>query len=368
MFHTRAAVLNRVGDPLSIETLGLVEPGAGEVRVRIAASGICHSDLRVVRGEWKRNLPVVLGHEGAGVVDAVGPGVTGLVPGDHVVLSWTPFCGRCVNCVTGRPVLCQVAESTRGTMSDRAWRLSRGDEPVYSGAGVGAFAEYTVVPETGTIKVRPDVPFEIGAIVGCAVMTGVGAVINTAGIRPGASVAIIGCGGVGLSAVLGAKLVSAGKIIAIDVVDDKLALAQELGATHIINARETDVLGEIQRITGGVGVGYALEAIGNARTIEVAYGALAPGGTAVVVGQVSDNQTITIDPMRMSDRELTIRGSNYGSARPTIDIPMLLDLYANGALDLDPLVTTTLQLSDINDGLAELEGGRGVRNVILQGQ
>lgn len=360
-------MLNRVGDPLAIETLDLVEPGAGEVRVRIVASGICHSDLRVVCGEWKRNLPVVLGHEGAGVVDAVGPGVTGLVPGDHVVLSWTPFCGRCVNCVTGRPVLCQVAETTRGTMSDRAWRLSRGGEPVFSGAGVGAFAEYTVVPETGAIKVRPDAPFEIGAIVGCAVMTGVGAVINTAGIRPGQSVAIIGGGGVGLSAVLGAKLVSAGKIIAVDVVKDKLTLAQELGATHAINARETDVVDEIRKITGGAGVDYALEAVGNARTIEVAYGSLAPGGTVVVVGQVSDKQMITIDPMRMSDRELTITGSNYGSARPTIDIPMLLDLYASGALDLSPLVTATLGISDINDGLAELARGRGVRSVILEG-
>jgi len=252
-------------------------------------------------------------------------------------------------------------------MSDRAWRLSRGGEPVFSGAGVGAFAEYTVVPETGAIKVRPDAPFEIGAIVGCAVMTGVGAVINTAGIRPGQSVAIIGGGGVGLSAVLGAKLVSAGKIIAVDVVKDKLTLAQELGATHAINARETDVVDEIRKITGGAGVDYALEAVGNARTIEVAYGSLAPGGTVVVVGQVSDKQMITIDPMRMSDRELTITGSNYGSARPTIDIPMLLDLYASGALDLSPLVTATLGISDINDGLAELARGRGVRSVILEG-
>lgn len=361
---TQAAVLNAVGQPLQLETLTLREPTAHEVQVALHASGVCHSDYHVAKGHWRRPLPVVLGHEGAGIVEIVGSEVTDVAPGDHVVLSWTPFCGRCGYCTAGRPVLCSLAEMTGGLMADQESRLWRGEQPVRSGAGLGTFAQRTVVPESSAVRIRNDVPFEIAAIVGCAVMTGVGAVVNTAAVRPGATVAVLGCGGVGLSTIIGASMMSAAQIIAVDVVPEKLVLATKLGATDVVDASRSDPIELISTMTGGRGVDYAFEAIGNPRTIETAFELLAPGGTAIVVGQVPEGQKIAIDPLIMSDREKTLAGSNYGSARPTRDIPMIIDQYARGRIDLDVLVAKTIDLVDINDALDQIADGGATRTVI----
>lgn len=358
-----AAVWDGEGEPLRVERLRLIDPGPGEVMVRLRASGVCHSDLHIVAGDWPRPTPVVLGHEGAGVIEDVGAGVVGLAPGDHVVLSWTPYCGRCRPCLHGRTVLCEEASAT-GNLMGGARRLWRGDEPVRSGAGVGAFAEATVVPASAAIPIRRDVPFEIAAIVGCAVTTGVGAVINTARVQPGDDVLVIGCGAVGLSAILGARLVSAGRIIACDVVPEKLELARSLGATHVVPASD-DLAAAVREVCDGRGVDFAFEAIGRGDTIGQAFDAIAPGGAVVVVGQAAAGVRISVDAYEVSDREKRIIGSNYGSARPALDFPRLLDWYAEGRLDLAPLVARRVPLGEINDAFDELRRGRSTRTVVV---
>lgn len=361
----RAAVFHGPGQPLRVEELTVQEPQAGEVLVRMTASGVCHSDFHVVLGEWGAQTPLVLGHEGAGVVEAVGDGVTSLQPGDTVALSWTPSCRRCRYCVSGRPQLCTeaVENAYRNVMPDGTTRLSLDGQPVYSYLSVASFGEYAVVPESGAIKVDADVDPSLAALVGCAVTTGIGAVINTAAVEPGATVAVIGCGGVGLSTVMGAALSSASRIIAVDLSAEKLALAAKAGATDTIDARDIDVPAAIQELTGG-GVDYAFEAIGRARTIEQAYESLAPGGSAIVVGQVPTGVTIEIDPMAMSGRELTLKGSNYGSARPSIDFARILDFHRRGAIDLDLLIGARIPLDRINDAFDALREGTTARTVI----
>lgn len=366
MSTMNAAVFERVGKPLDVQEVEIDDPKADEVLVRLAASGVCHSDYHVVLGEWESPTPIVLGHEGSGVVEAVGEGVTSVVPGDHVILSWTPYCGRCRYCLAGRQNLCKLAYETvyQGVLLDGTTRLSRRGERVYTYAGVGSFGERTIVPETGAIKIRPDAPLDRAAIVGCAVTTGVGAAINTARVEPGASVLVIGCGGVGLSVVMGAALVSARPIIAVDVVDAKLALARRVGADVTVNARTQDVGDAVRELTGGDGVDFAFEAIGLPRTIEQAYSCLAPGGVAIVVGQTPMNQTVSIDPLIMSDREKVLRGSNYGSARPSVDFPRIIDLYMAGKLDLDALIGDTIPLAGVNDAFDAMAGGESARTVI----
>lgn len=361
----RAAIWDGPGHRLRVASVQLAPPGAREVLVRIRSSGVCHSDQHVVSGEWRRPVPVVLGHETAGIVEQVGAEVTTVAPGDHVVLSWVPGCGMCDYCAAGRPALCERGGAADGPPGAPGTRLRSAGTAVHSGAGIGGFAEYTVVHETSAIAIRRDVPFEVAAIVGCAVMTGVGAVINTAAARPGQSILVIGCGGVGLAAVLGGRLISAGKIIAADVRDEKLALARRLGATAVVNSAATSLVDAVHELTGGRGVDFAIEAIGTAPTIEQAYEATAPGGTTVVVGQVPDGVKIAIDPYVLSDREKVLKGSNYGSARPRIDFPLLLDLYADGRLDLDPLIGRRIGLEQVDEALAALETGRGTRTVIV---
>ncbi|OIH82879.1 dehydrogenase [Arthrobacter sp. UCD-GKA] len=361
----QAAVFHGADIPLKIEELTLADPKAGEVLVKLTASGVCHSDYHVVLGEWGAQTPLVLGHEGAGIVVETGPGVTGLKPGDHVALSWTPSCRRCRYCVAGRPQLCTnaVQNAYRNVLPDGTTRLSRGEEPVYSYLSVGSFAEYAVVPESGAIRIGTDVPPAIAALVGCAVTTGVGAAVNTVPVTPGSSVAVMGAGGVGLSTIMGAALQSPEMIIAVDIADDKLELARRAGATHTINATRTDVVEAVKEISGG-GVDFSYEAIGRALTIEQAYASLAPGGTAVVVGQVPTGVKISIDPMAMSGRELTLTGSNYGSSRPSIDFNRILDLHRNGSLDLDLLIGQRLRLDQINDAFVALGSGSPARTVI----
>jgi S-(hydroxymethyl)glutathione dehydrogenase / alcohol dehydrogenase len=364
----KAAVFRTPNEPMSIETVSIpATPPPGDVLVRMKATGLCHSDLHVVVGEWEVPTPMILGHEGSGVVEAVGEGVTGVAVGDHVVISWTPPCRRCRYCVSGRPVLCdEVAQHSANHLSfDGKTRITTLDgEAVYSFAGTGTFGEYTMVPESGAIPVRQDAPFEQASLVGCAVTTGVGAAINTTNFRPDETVVVFGCGGVGLNAIQGARLVGARRIIAVDLSDERLAQGRHFGATDVINSAKENLAERIAELTDGRGVEVAIEAIGLPVTIEAAYASLARGGRAIVAGQVPDGMTITIDPFVMSDSELKLIGSNYGSSRPAIDFPQLVDHYMNDRIDLDALVTRRIKLEEINDGYDEMKQGIGIRSVI----
>lgn len=364
----KAAVFRTPNEPMSIETVSIPStPPPGDVLVRIKASGLCHSDLHVIVGEWEVPAPMILGHEGAGVIEAVGEGVTGVAVGDHVILTWTPSCRRCRYCVSGRPVLCdKVAEHSANHLSfDGKTRITTADgEEVYSFAGAGTFGEYAMVPESGAVPVRQDAPFEQASLVGCAVTTGVGAAINTANVRPDETVLVLGCGGVGLNAIQGARLVGARQIIAVDISDARLERARHFGATEVINSATEDLAQCIAELTGGRGVEVAIEAIGLPQTIEAAYASLARGGRAVVAGQVAAGATITIDPFVMSDSELKLIGSNYGSSKPAIDFPQLVDHYLHNRIDLDSLVTRVIDLEDINDAYDEMKSGIGIRSVI----
>ena len=362
-----AAVFEQAGRDLVVEELDLADPGPGEVLVRLAASGVCHSDYHIVKGEWEAAVPIVLGHEGAGVVEAIGGGVTHVEVGDHVVLSWVPYCGHCRYCHTGRPALCKQVQDTayQGVMLDGTSRLSRNGETVYSYCATGSFANRVIVPETGAIRIRRDAPLDKVALIGCAVATGVGAVINTAKVQAGDSVLVIGCGGVGLSVVMGAALVSAGHIIAADLNDDSLNRAKELGATHLINTGRQDLSTVVHDLVGPDGVDWSFEAIGLKRAIEAAYDMIRPGGTAVVVGQAPSGVTIEIDPLVMSDREKSLIGSSYGTCHPAVDFPRLVDLYMEGKLDLDQLIARTGTIDDINKAFTALGNGEAGRTVIL---
>src|SRR5215212_7205905 len=281
----QASVLFGEGEACRVEEVELLPPRRGEVLVKLAAAGICHSDLHVIDGVIKKPFPIILGHEGAGIVQEVGDGVTLVKPGDRVILSWVPDCGRCAFCTTGRPNICDNrAPYAAGTMADGSVRVMWQDRPVYNYAGVSSYAEYTVVPETGAIPITADVPLSIMALVGCAVTTGVCAVINTAAVEPGSAVAVFGCGGVGLNAIQGAALVNASPIIAIDVVGSKLETARRFGATDTINAREEDPVAAINRLTGNRGADYAIEAIGNPAVMSQAFRCLKKRGTAVAIG------------------------------------------------------------------------------------
>lgn len=363
-----AAVFRTPNAPLTIERVSLPsKPPPGEVLVRLKASGLCHSDLHVLVGDWEVPSPMILGHEGAGVIEGVGEGVTTLKEGDHVVLSWTPSCRRCRYCISGRPVLCDmVSQHSANHLSfDGHSRVSSADDGhVYSFAGLGTFGQYVVVPESGAIAIRKDAPFEQSALVGCAVTTGVGAVVNTAQVRPNDTVLVIGCGGVGLNAVQGARLVGARQIIAADISDSKLEQARVFGANELINTLRENLTERVAQLTGGRGVEVAIEAIGLPHTIESAYEVLARGGTAVVAGQVADGVKISIDPFVMSDQELSLIGSNYGSSKPAIDFPLLVEHYMHKRIDLDSLVTRVISLEDINKGFDEMKQGIGIRSVI----
>ncbi|MEV6387434.1 Zn-dependent alcohol dehydrogenase [Nocardia xishanensis] len=363
-----AAVFTSPGAPLTIEKVSLPStPPPGDVLVRLEATGLCHSDLHVLVGEWEVPSPMILGHEGSGIVESVGDGVTTLAAGDHVVLSWTPSCRRCRYCITGRPVLCDMVSrhSANHLSFDGRSRITRGDGgDVLSFAGLGTFGQYAMVPESAAIPIRADAPFETSALIGCAVTTGVGAAVNTARVRPSDIVLVIGCGGVGLNAIQGARLVGARRIIAADISDEKLEQARVFGATDVINSAGANLADSIARLTDGRGVDVAIEAIGLPQTIEAAYGVLARGGTAVVAGQVADGMKISIDPFVMSDQELSLIGSNYGSSNPAADFPLLVEHYLHDRLDLDSLVTRVIDLADINAGFEEMKRGIGIRSVI----
>ncbi|QBE49795.1 Zn-dependent alcohol dehydrogenase [Leucobacter triazinivorans] len=367
MINVKAAVFVGPELPLEIRELQIdSEPGPNEVLVRIAASGVCHSDLHALDGEWATPAPLVLGHEGAGVVVAVGSEVDDLEVDDHVILSWTPSCQKCEFCVSGRPVLCQLANETayQHVFFDGRPRLRDGDQGVKSFLAVGSFGDHAMVPASAAIKIRKDAPLAQAALVGCAVTTGIGAVVNTARVEPGSTVLVVGCGGVGLNVVQGARLAGARQIIVADVSEEKLELGRRFGATHTVNSREVDLVSAVHELTDGRGVDYAFEAIGLPVTIEACYEATSRGGTTVVVGQVADGVKISIDPFVMSDQEKRLIGSNYGSSRQSIDFPRIIDLYLEGRVDLDSMVTARIPLEGVNEAFDEMRSGRGIRTVI----
>src|SRR2546429_3875400 len=335
----RASVLFEQRTPLKVEDVELQAPRAGEVRVRMAASGVCHSCLHAADGSWANvPVPIVLGDEGAGVVEAVGPGVQTLTAGDHVILSWAPTCGRCHYCVIGRPNLCEQRRPGQGVLPEGTTRMSLGGRPVYQYGHVATYASVTVVAESSAIAIDRTMPLDRAALIGCSVMTGVGAVINTAAVPPGASMAVFGVGGVGLNAVQGGAMVAAQPIIAVDVVGGKLESARQLGATHAIDASQEAPVAEIRRITRR-GAGLTLVAVGDARAVAQAAEALAPGGTCVVIGVPATGATVPLDVRPLVTGERVIRGSRYGSARTREDLPRPVRLYPRGPRQNAELIT-----------------------------
>lgn len=363
----RAAVLYEPQTPMSVEDVSLDGPKDDEVMVQIRATGACHSDYHVIDGSWHGPafpLPVILGHEAAGVVEKVGRDVRTLAPGDHVILSFAPNCGRCRMCTTGQPHLCSGLGSAAGKFPDGSRRHRKGDLEINCfGRGVSSFAEYSVVHQSAAVKITPDMPMQSAALIGCAVMTGVGAVLNTARVEPGATVAVFATGGVGLSVVQGAVLANASKIIAIDRLDNKLDYASSVGATHTINALKQEPLAVIRELTAGQGVDYAFDAIGDSAVSRMCYDAVRRGGTAVIVGMAPTGSEFSI-PSTIAGEEKIVKGCFYGSSRPTVDFPRLVDFYLRGVLPLDRMITRTYPLSDINAAFDALERGENARGVI----
>lgn len=357
----KAAVLRQTNDPLSVEEIDIDRPRDQEVLLRTGASGVCHSDLHFIEGSYAHPLPVVLGHEAAGTVEEVGRSVTYVAPGDRVITCLSVFCGHCDMCLSGRPVLCSREGLIRS--EDEPPKLSCSGERVHQFLRISSFAEKMLVHQNAIVKVDDDVPFEQLALIGCGVTTGLGAVLNTARVAPGSTVAVIGCGGVGLSAVQGARLAGALRIIAIDTLETKLATALEMGATDIVDASSSDPVARVRMITGG-GVDHAIEAYGSKRTAEQAFEMLRPGGTATVVGMIPEGTKIQIEGSAFLD-EKRIQGSNMGSNRFRTDMPRYIELYRQGRLRLDEMVTQTMDLSEINSAFDDLKSGSVNRSVIV---
>lgn len=362
----RAAVMYGVNQPLVVEEIEIAEPGPGEVMVKLEASSVCHSDLHALDGGWPPPVPIVLGHEGAGTIAAIGPGVTRHAIGNPVSLSWTPGCERCRFCLVGRPNLCEELAETvfANVMRDGTTRMRKGDQPIHTFMGTASFAEFTVVSETAAVAIPHGTPMDVAAVVGCAVTTGFGAATKTVHIAPGDTAVVIGLGGVGLSAVRGCVAQSAGTVIAVDVHDDKLALATQAGATHVVNGREADAVAAVWEITAGRGADFAFEAIGLKQTIEQAIAMLGSRGTAVLVGMPPEGVRFEADPTTLALMELSIVGSNYGSANPPVDFPRILGLAQSGHLELASLITSRMGLDDINDAFDAMKRGEGLRTVI----
>lgn len=354
-----ALELNR----LSVEDVDLERPRAGEVLVRMKAAGVCHSDLSVANGTVPMPLPMVLGHEGAGVVAEVGPGVTRVAAGDHVVLSFVPACGECWFCIRKEPHLCVRCDPS-GRMWDGTTRLRLGSQELGSMSQLGCLAEYAVVPAMSVMPIDRSIPFPGAALVGCAVMTGVGAVANTARVEPGATVAVFGCGGVGLAGIQGARLVGAKQIIAIDVADNKLEYARRFGATDCVNAGG-DPVAAVKALTGGIGVDYSFEMTGRPAVMEQAYAAARRGGTACIVGVGGYTESMRLNALMLAGEGKRILGCFYGSANFRVDMPNLLALYQAKRLDLDGLITRTYGIDAAPRAFADLEAGRNARGLIL---
>lgn len=371
---TKAAVLRAMGAshpyadsrPLQIEEVDLAPPGPGEILIRIAAAGLCHSDLSVINGDRPRPLPMALGHEASAVVVETGAGVSDLSPGDHVVVVFIPSCGHCQPCAVGRPALCEpgAVANGAGTLLSGARRISYVGAPVNHHLGCSVFAEHAVVSRHSVVKIDRDIPLVEAALFGCAVLTGVGAVINTAKLQAGQSAAIIGLGGVGLAALLGARAAGARLIVAVDLSDDKLQQALALGATHTVNAAAPDAVAQIRDLSGG-GVEFAFEFAGSIRALEMAYAVTARGGTTVTAGLPPAGATMALPAVSLVAEERTLKGSYIGTCVPSRDIPRYIDLYRQGRLPVEKLLSGRLRLEDINRGFDLLHEGKAVRQVLV---
>ncbi len=360
----KAAVLYEAGRPLVIEEVQLDPPKEHEVRVRVQAAGVCRSDLHYMKGEAAMPLPAVLGHEGAGIVEEIGAGVTSLKSGDHVVFSFVPYCGRCRYCLTGRSNLCDGHAATGAFLFDGTTRLHAGAQRIHHMGKVACFAAENVVPETGCVLIPESIPWPQAAFIGCCAPTGIGAALYAAGVTAGSSVAVVGCGGVGLNVIQGARLQNAGMIIAVDTDEGKLGFSRHFGATHIVNAADRDPVAAVKELTDGRGADFTFEAFGSAETIEVAYRAARKGGTIVVVGLAPLGDKAGIDAVELVRQEKTLKGSYYGTTRPTLDMLTIVDLYQSGKIDLDSLVGKHYALDDINEAYADLERGTLGRGII----
>ncbi len=361
----QAAVLNQVNQPLTIETLDMTSLAPSDVLVRIRASGLCHTDLEVIQGSLAYPLPIVLGHEGAGVVEAVGSEVTQVQPGDHVICSWNPHCGHCFYCERELPILCEPfsRNQPRGLLLDGRSRMSRNGSVVHHYSVTSTHAQYTVVPESGAIAIAKEMPFDRACIIGCGVMTGVGAAVRKAKVEPGSTAVVIGCGAVGLNVIQGAKLVDAGQIVAIDVGPQKLERAKQFGATHTIDGKG-DVVAQVKALTAGRGADYVFEAAGQAHTFRLAVEAVRPGGQVVWLGKINVDQEVSFRWGSLMGERRIVR-SSYGDARPRRDFPWLVREYLAGRLQLDPLITARIGLAQINEGFAALARGEGIRTVVM---
>jgi len=357
----KAAVLRAPKQPLSIEDVEISKPGPHEVLVRTVAAGVCHSDLHFQNGSYMYPTPAVLGHESAGVVEQVGAEVRYVQPGDHVITCLSVFCGHCEFCLSGRPALCTKVD-TRRRPTDPP-RLSKDGKPVWQFLDLSSYAEQMLVHENAIVKITKDMPLDRAALIGCGVTTGVGAVFNTAKVPPGATVAVIGCGGVGLSAVQGAAIAGAGRVIAVDMLDSKLELARKMGATDTVNAKKGDPIAQVKDLTGG-GVDYSFEAIGLKVAAEQAFAMLKNGGTATVIGMIPLGQKVELPGVDFLF-EKKIQGSSMGSNRFRTDMPKYVDRYLNGKLNLDDMVSKRIKLADVNDAFAALEKGEVARQVIM---
>ena len=354
----KAAVLTELNKDLEIrDDVGLADLGPGQVHLKVVSSGVCHSDLSGQNGTIPTATPCVLGHEGAGIVQEVGPGVSDLAAGDHAILSFTPACRVCAACLRGQSQLCQATMPMMMTP-----RFVMDGNPIGGFAGCGTFAEEMIVPESAVVKVDDDIPLNVVSLIGCGVTTGVGAAINTADIRPGTSVAVIGCGGVGISAIQGARIAGAAEIVAVDNVPAKLEMAKKFGATHGVTPDELE--GAKNEITAGEGFDYVLECVGHPATIRSAYDAARRGGTAVVVGVGRMDQKVDFTAFEFFYGDKTLKGSMYGSAQVRVDFNRLLRLWKYGKLDLEGMISRRIKLDEVNEAFRAMQAGEVIRSVI----
>lgn len=371
---TRAAVLHKTSvdfpysksKPISIETIDLDDPGPGEVLIRMAAAGLCHSDLSVVNGDRPRSLPIVIGHECSGVVEALGPGVDDLQKGDHVVMVFMPSCGHCTPCAEGRPALCEpgIVANTAGTLVSGERRFRRNGILVNHQVGVSAFSEYAVMSRRSLVKVDNELPLDLAALFGCAVLTGTGAVMNSAKVPLGATVGIVGLGGVGMCAILGAIASGASRVVAVDLLDHKLGLARQLGATEAFNSSNPDHVAEIREATKG-GLEYVVETAGAAKAMDTAYKITKRGGTTVTIGLPPPDAALSVPLVQMVAEERTVKGSYIGSCVPVRDIPRFISLWRQGKLPIDRLLSDRIKLDEINEGFERLRVSDVVRQVVV---
>ncbi|HZO80809.1 MAG TPA: Zn-dependent alcohol dehydrogenase [Candidatus Binataceae bacterium] len=358
----KAAVFHGPHQPLTIEQIDVDDPREHEVLVRTVATGVCHSDLHFVEGLYPHPAPAVLGHEAAGIVERVGSAVTYLRPGDHVISCPSVFCGFCEQCMSGHPNRCSNRRATQRPKGDKP-RLSKGGEPVRQFSDLSTYAEKMLVHENALVKIRDDMPLDRAALIGCGVTTGVGAALNTAKVEPGSTVAVFGAGGIGISAIQGARIAGARMIIAVDMFEHKLATAKRMGATHTVDASASDAVEEVRKLTGG-GVDYSFEAIGLKKVAEQCFDVLAPGGTATVIGMIPVGQKVEIDgPKLLTERK--IQGSMMGSNRFRIDMPRYIDFYLQGRLNLDDMISRRGRLEDVNEAFRVMKAGEVTRTVLM---